>query len=123
MLSILLRHWCKGMTITIDEAAKTAIKKEKAYAYLDMSSLEFPLTLRRWKQGDYFYPFGMALKKKKISKYFKDQKIPIHEKDAIWILESNQKIVWVVGERIDERFKVSAKTQSVMVLKVTSIPL
>jgi tRNA(Ile)-lysidine synthase len=98
--------------------AAIAIKKDKAHAYLDISKLEFPLTLRHWKKGDYFYPFGMALKKKKVSKYFKDQKIPIHEKDTIWILESNKKIVWVVGERIDERFKVSTQTKDVMILKI-----
>jgi tRNA(Ile)-lysidine synthase len=106
------------VTIAIEEANKTAIKKDKSYAYLDIDKLEFPLILRQWKKGDYFYPFGMALKKKKISKYFKDQKIPIHEKDMIWILESNKKIVWIAGERIDERFKISEKTKKMMVLKL-----
>lgn len=89
------------------ETAPVKIKKEKAYAYLDMSKLEFPLVLRHWRKGDYFYPFGMKLKKKKVSKYFKDQKIPLHEKETIWILESNKKIVWIAGERIDERFKIT----------------
>ena len=94
-----------------------ASKKEKQFAYLDIAKMEFPLTLRHWKKGDYFYPFGMALKKKKISKYFKDQKIPIHEKDMIWILESNKKIAWVVGERIDERFRVSSHAKQILRLQ------
>ena len=109
------------LAISIEDAAKVSIKKDKVYAYLDIDKLEFPLILRQWKQGDYFYPFGMTLKKKKVSKYFKDQKIPIHEKETIWILESNKKVVWIAGERIDERFKVSPKTPSVMTLKMIKV--
>jgi tRNA(Ile)-lysidine synthase len=108
------------LSIQIGEVSQAAIKKEKAYAHLDFDKLDFPLILRQWKKGDYFYPFGMALKKKKVSKYFKDQKIPIHEKDTIWILESGNKIAWIAGERIDERFKITAKTKSVMVLKIAN---
>jgi tRNA(Ile)-lysidine synthase len=98
-----------------------SMKKDKLYAYLDYGKLEFPLILRHWKKGDYFYPFGMALKKKKVSKYFKDQKIPINEKEAIWILESGKKIVWIAGERIDERFKISSKTEFILQLKFNKI--
>ena len=105
------------LSISIEDATKTTIKKEKVCAYLDIDKLEFPLVLRQWKKGDYFYPFGMVMKKKKVSKYFKDQKIAIHEKEKVWILESNKKIVWITGERIDERFKVSPKTKSILVLK------
>ena len=105
------------LSISIEDATKTTIKKEKLCAYLDIDKLEFPLVLRQWKKGDYFYPFGMVMKKKKVSKYFKDQKIAIHEKEKVWILESNKKIVWITGERIDERFKVSPKTKSILVLK------
>lgn len=105
------------LSISQDEAAKVKIKKEKSYAYLDIEKLEFPLTLRLWKKGDYFYPFGMAHKKKKVSKYFKDQKIPINEKEKIWILESGRKIAWIVGERIDERFRVTDKTGQVLMLQ------
>ena len=104
------------ISISSAEAAKTKIKKEKVCAYLDLDKLEFPLMLRQWKKGDYFYPFGMEHKKKKLSKYFKDRKISINEKEKIWILESNKKIAWVVGERIDERFRVTDKTKQVMVL-------
>ena len=105
------------LSISIEHTAKIKIKKEKEYAYLDMDKLEFPLVLRLWKKGDYFYPFGMVMKKKKVSKYFKDQKIAIHEKEKIWILESNKKVAWITGERIDERYKVSPKTKSIYVIK------
>jgi tRNA(Ile)-lysidine synthase len=97
-------------------AANVKIKREKTYAYLDLDKLEFPLVLRHWRKGDYFYPFGMALKKKKVSKYFKDQKIPINEKETVWILESNKKIVWIVGERIDERYRVTKSTKQILYL-------
>lgn len=99
------------------EAATAVIGKEKTHAFLDLDKVKFPLLLRPWRQGDYFYPFGMKLKKKKVSKYFKDQKLAIHQKESVWILESDQRIVWIVGERIDERFKVSDKTQNVLVIR------
>ena len=104
--------------IRLEDASAVTIKKDKSYAYLDADKLEFPLVLRNWKMGDYFYPFGMKLKKQKVSKYFKDHKIPVHEKERVWILESNQKMVWLVGERIDERYKVTVGTKRVMVMNV-----
>ncbi len=104
------------LSVSVEDALKLTIKKDKAYAYLDIDKLEFPLMLRQWKKGDYFYPFGMKLKKKKVSKYFKDQKIPIHEKQMIRILESGKKVCWIAGERPDERFKVTDKTKHVLVL-------
>ena len=106
--------------LTIKDASTVAIKKDKSYAYLDADKLEFPLILRNWKMGDYFYPFGMKLKKQKVSKYFKDHKIPVHEKERVWLLESNQKIVWLVGERIDERYKVTENTKKILVMNVLS---
>ena len=85
-------------------------------AVLDVRQLAFPLVLRRWKQGDYFYPLGMR-KKKKISRFFIDQKVPRTQKEKTWILLSGDRVVWVVGMRIDERFKVRPGTEKV--LKIT----
>lgn len=107
-------------SISIAETANTDINTSIDTACLDMAKIEFPLKLRTWRLGDYFYPLGMGMKKKKLSKYFKDQKIPLHEKDNIWILESNKRIVWVVGHRMDERFKITAGTTHVLEARITT---
>jgi len=97
----------------------TAVKQDKHSAFLDKNKLEFPLIARKWKQGDYFYPFGMKMKKKKLKKFFTDEKISLNEKETIWVIESNKKIVWVAGYRIDERFKVTDKTKEILKLHIS----
>jgi len=81
-----------------------------ATIFVDEDKLQFPLVLRHWKEGDYFEPFGMEGKSKKLSKFFKDEKLTLIEKENVWLLCSANLIVWVVGFRQDERFKIQKTT-------------
>lgn len=86
-------------------------------ACIDLDKLEFPLLIRRWKKGDYFQPLGMT-GFKKLSDFLIDEKIPVHEKENIWLLCSGQKIVWIMGHRLDNRFKISSQTRRVLKIEI-----
>lgn len=80
---------------------------------LDADKISFPLILRTWKAGDYFYPSGMKMKKKKLSNFFVDLKIPLHQKEKQMVLQdASDKIICVVGLRGDERFAVTVRTKN-----------
>lgn len=86
--------------------------------FVDEDKLCFPLNLRRWKIGDSFQPFGMEGNSKKVSKFFKDQKLSLIDKENIWILCFDNQIVWIVGVRQDERFKVQTTTKNILKIQL-----
>ena len=82
--------------------------------------LKYPLTVRKWEQGDYFYAFGMT-GKKKLSKYFKDEKWSLPEKEETLLLISNDgKIIWILNNRLDNRFKISENTNQILKISITN---
>lgn len=99
--------------IAINEDFK--IDKNPNRLYLDMDSVKFPLTIRRWQNGDWFIPFGMK-GKKKISDYFSDNKFSLFDKENTWILCSGSDIVWIIGHRSDNRFRISESTKEVLMI-------
>jgi tRNA(Ile)-lysidine synthase len=90
-----------------------SINNEEVAIMLDIDSLRFPLTWRKWKAGDFFFPLGMT-GRKKISDFLIDQKVSLVDKGAVSVLESAGEIAWVVGYRIDDRFKVKPTTEHVL---------
>ena len=88
-------------------------EKGKNILYVAKEALKYPLSVRKWQKGDYFYPFGMT-GKKKLSKYFKDEKMSLIAKEKQWLLCSDHAIVWVIGQRADQRFAVSADTEQIL---------
>ncbi len=93
--------------------ADMKLETDMAVALIDAADVTFPLLLRPWRQGDYFYPLGMK-HKKKLSRFFIDQKLSIADKEKIWVLECRKKILWIVGMRIDDRFKITNTTKQVL---------
>ena len=86
--------------------------------FVDADKLQFPLVLRRWNQGAIFQPFGMEGKSKKVSKLFKDEKLSLIDKENAWLLYSNNKIVWVIGIRQDDRFRKENKTKNILKIQL-----
>lgn len=86
---------------------------DKSVIYIDKDCVKYPLTIRKWEKGDVFYPLGMT-GKKKLSKYFKDEKYSLLDKENAWLLCSEDSIVWVIGKRADNRFKVTENTKQIL---------
>lgn len=87
--------------------------------FADEEKLQFPLQIRKWQEGDVFFPFGMK-GSKKLSKFFKDEKLSLLEKATTWLLCSDNQIVWIIGKRQDERFKITETTTRILKIYYTN---
>jgi len=101
----------------VDYGKNDLIPAEREFASLDYNKLTFPLEIRKWKPGDSFYPFGMK-GKKKVSDLLIDQKVSLPDKENTFVLCSSGKIAWVIGRRIDQRFRITSKTIKILRIKL-----
>lgn len=97
----------------IEKSPSFEMERNASVLYLDKDKISYPLTLRHWQQGDWFIPLGMS-GKKKISDYFSDQKYSLFDKENVWLLCSGYDIIWVVGKRGDNRYKITDTTSHII---------
>ena len=105
------------LTFSWQDVDHTEIDPDPRIAFLDAGKLGFPLIVRKWIPGEYFQPLGMQ-GFKKISDFFIDQKLSIPEKEQAWILYSGDKVAWIIGQRIDNRFRLTNETREVLVIRL-----
>lgn len=109
------KYYLEGREIIVEVISLSDITnlKDPTVAYLDKTKVEFPINIRYWQNGDNFYPFGMETTKK-LSDYFIDEKIPLTAKKRILVAESAKIICWIVGMRIDNRFRIDTNTKEII---------
>ncbi|KEO74933.1 tRNA lysidine(34) synthetase TilS [Anditalea andensis] len=107
---------CGGQIFSMTTAFSVQIDKSPQNAMLDMDNLTFPLMIRKWEEGDRFIPLGMK-NFKKVSDFLIDLKIPLIHKQNVKVLCSGGNIAWIIGLRVDDRFKITSKTKTVLHIK------
>jgi tRNA(Ile)-lysidine synthase len=107
--------------LTIHETTDKTISADISIACVDRSKINFPLQWRRWKEGDSFQPLGMK-GKKKLSDFLIDEKISVTDKQSVTVITTGGEIVWVVGKRIDDRFKITTGTENILVFEIKKAP-
>ncbi|PIR12200.1 MAG: tRNA(Ile)-lysidine synthetase, partial [Flavobacteriales bacterium CG11_big_fil_rev_8_21_14_0_20_35_7] len=107
----------KALILTFESVRQVDLKNTFAeIVYVDADKIKMPLKVRKWQNGDYFYPLGMQ-GKKKLSDLFTDLKLSLLEKENTWLLCQNDEIIWVIDRRLDNRFKVTEHTKKI--IKIT----
>ncbi len=106
--------------LTIKESRGNNFNNSPDTASIDRSKVKFPLLWRKWRSGDFFYPLGLG-QRKKVSDFLIDEKVPVSNKNLVTVIESAGEVIWIVGHRIDDRYKVTSKTKSVLEVHVNLI--
>jgi len=106
-----------ALKLYLKEGQPESYPEDEWQAFLDAEATKFPLTLRHWQSGDQFQPLGMGGQHQKLKDYFNNNKVSRFEKERTWIVEDAEgRICWVVGYRLDDRFKIRPDTQSYWIL-------
>ena len=105
------------LAIKFSTSSNFSLINNQNIAKLDFNKISFPLVLRKWKRGDRFQPLGMS-NFKKLSDFFIDQKYSIIDKRKQWLLCSEDDIIWIVGSRIDDRYKIDAHTKKAYIAEL-----
>ncbi|MFI3280746.1 MAG: tRNA lysidine(34) synthetase TilS [Rikenellaceae bacterium] len=111
-----LRNYCGNSILYyehLDIGALESFSVPSKVALIDDDKLKYPLTIRRWREGDVFVPFGMS-GRKKVSDFLIDEKVSQPEKDRQFVLVSGGEIVWVIGRRISEKFKLDGESENIL---------
>lgn len=104
---------------TLSRTPDFTIEKDNNVLYIDKTKVMFPLIIRKWAHGDWFKPLGMK-GSKKLSDYFTDRKFSLSDKENTWLICSGEDIVWVIGERADDRFKITTQTKEIFKIQLFS---
>ncbi len=112
-----LDHPLKVRFTRIKHYSGFRIPANRKTACLDLNFMHFPLIMRKWQKGDYFQPLGLS-GLKKLSDFFIDNKFSLVEKEKIWLLTSGNRIVWIMGHRIDDRFKITENTKDILMVEL-----
>jgi tRNA(Ile)-lysidine synthase len=106
------------LKLSVETFYDTELALDKSFILVDEDLIKFPLTVRKVKEGDSFKPFGMT-GTKKVNKYFKDEKFSQFQKENTWLLCSEDKIIWIIGNRMDDRFKIQDTTTKILKIQTT----
>lgn len=106
------------LAIKLELSDEISSDSTKNVLFVNKNLIKFPLFVRKWQEGDYFCPLGMNGQKKKVSKFFKDEKMSLSEKEDTWILCSENEIIWIIGRRADDRFKIRNSTDTILKIEV-----